>query len=151
MTIALALGWMVGCARDEAPACDATFDEVAVVQVLDEQRAAWNRGDLDGFLVGYERSERLLFTSGGNIRRGFDETREKYRARYGQAPETMGQLRFEVLDVRPLGSCADAAVVLGRWEVTETKVAGSGVFSVILERHGDRWEIVHDHTSSSGS
>jgi ketosteroid isomerase-like protein len=151
MAMALALGLAAGCARDEAPACGGPFDEAAVVQVLDEQRAAWNRGDLDGFLAGYERSERLLFTSGGNIRRGFDETRDKYRARYGQAPETMGQLRFEVLDVRPLGSCADAAVVLGRWEVTDTAVAGAGVFSVILERHGERWEIVHDHTSSSGS
>ena len=60
----------------------------------------------------------------------------------------MGQLTFELLDVRPLGSCSDAAVVLGRWKLTDTSVAGSGVFSVILERHGERWEIVHDHTSS---
>jgi uncharacterized protein (TIGR02246 family) len=151
MAMALGLSSVVGCARDEAPVCDGVFDEAAVVAVLDEQRAAWNRGDLDGFLVGYERSDRLLFTSGGNIRRGFDETRAKYRARYGQAPETMGQLRFEILDVRALGSCADAAVVLGRWEVTNTEVAGAGVFSVILERHAERWEIVHDHTSSSSS
>lgn len=122
------------------------------MRVLDEQRTAWNRGDLNAFLSGYEPSEHLLFTSGGNIRRGFEETREKYRLRYGEAPETMGQLSFEILDVRALGSCADAAIVLGRWAVTDTSVAGSGVFSVILERHGEpeeqRWEIVHDHTSS---
>jgi uncharacterized protein (TIGR02246 family) len=151
MAMAQAVVLAAGCARDEVPACDGVFDEVAVVAVLDEQRAAWNRGDLDGFLAGYERSDRLLFTSGANIQRGFDETRNKYRARYGQAPETMGQLRFEILDVRQLGMCADAAVVLGRYEVTETAVAGAGVFSVILERHGDRWEIVHDHTSAKKS
>lgn len=146
----------LGCASDPAPpVCDGNFDEAAVVRVLDEQRAAWNRGDLDAFVAGYEPSERLLFTSGGNIRRGFDETREKYRARYGEAPETMGQLSFEILDVRALGSCADAAIVLGRWRLTDTPVAGSGVFSVILERHGEpgqpRWEIVHDHTSSDSA
>lgn len=122
------------------------------MRVLDEQRAAWNRGDLDAFLRGYEPSERLLFTSGGNIRRGFDETRDKYRARYGEAADTMGQLSFEILDVRGLGSCADAAIVLGRWALTDTPVAGSGVFSVILERHGEpgseQWQIVHDHTSA---
>jgi ketosteroid isomerase-like protein len=118
------------------------------LRVLDEQRAAWNRGDLDAFLAGYEPSDRLLFTSGGKIQQGFDATREKYRGRYGEAPETMGQLSFEILDVRALGSCADAAIVLGRWGLTETPVAGSGVFSVIFERHGKRWEIVHDHTSS---
>jgi ketosteroid isomerase-like protein len=136
----MAIAWTLGCASE--------LDEAAVVRVLDEQRAAWNRGDLEAFLAGYEPSERLLFTSGGQIRRGFAETREKYRARYGEARETMGQLTFELLDVRALGSCADAAIVLGRWAVTDTAVAGSGVFSVILERHGDRWEIVHDHTSS---
>lgn len=139
---------VVGCARDEAPACEGTFDEAAVVAVLDEQSAAWNRGDLDGFLAGYEQSEKLLFTSGANIRRGFEETREKYRARYGQAQDTMGQLSFEILDVRGLGSCAEAAVVLGRWSVTGTAVAGAGVFSVILERQADGWKIVHDHTSA---
>ena len=149
LAIALGLGATLGCGREQKAACGDPFDEAAVVAVLDEQRAAWNRGDLDGFLAGYEQSERLLFTSGGNIRRGFTETRDKYRARYGQAADTMGQLSFEILDVRPLGSCADAAVVLGRWSVTDTAVAGSGVFSVILEQHGERWEIVHDHTSSS--
>lgn len=143
------LSFALGCASEPVPsACDGSFDEAAVVRVLDEQRAAWNRGDLDAFLEGYEPSERLLFTSGGNIRRGFDETREKYRARYGESRETMGQLSFEILDVRALGSCADAAIVLGRWALTDTPVVGSGVFSVMFERHGDRWEILHDHTSS---
>src|SRR5690606_13431315 len=82
------------------------------------------------------------------IRRGFEETREKYLARYGSARETMGELRFEILDVRALGSCSDAAIVLGRWQLTETPEAGSGVFSVILERQGESWRIVHDHTSA---
>lgn len=120
--------------------------------MLDAQREAWNAGEIDGFLAGYEPSEALLFTSGANIRRGYAETRDKYRARYGDAPETMGALAFEILDVRPLGRCKDAAIVLGRWALSETPEAGSGVFSVILERQvddeGDAWLIVHDHTSA---
>jgi ketosteroid isomerase-like protein len=150
--IASSLSLALGCAKQPAPqACGGSFDEAEVVRVLDEQRMAWNRGDLDAFLSGYEPSQRLLFTSGGNIRRGFDETRERYRTRYGESREGMGQLSFEMLDVRALGSCADAAIVLGRWALTDTPVVGSGVFSVVLERHGDRWEIVHDHTSTAGS
>jgi ketosteroid isomerase-like protein len=116
--------------------------------VLEQQREAWNAGDLDGFLAGYEQSDALLFTSGAKIRRGFEETREKYKARYGDARETMGVLSFEILDVRPLGACSDAAVVLGRWGLSETAQAGSGVFSVILERREGSWRIVHDHTSA---
>lgn len=137
-----------GCAHSsDTGRCEASFDKAAVVAVLDDQRAAWNAGDLDGFLAGYEQSEALLFTSGAKIRRGFAENRDKYRARYGDARETMGALSFEVLDVRPLGQCSDAAVVLGRWAVSESGQAGSGVFSVILEHQADGWKIVHDHTS----
>ena len=125
-----------GCAHATAVSpCTEEFDEAAVIAVLQTQRAAWNSGDLDGFLAGYEQSEALLFTSGAKIRRGFAETRDKYRARYGEARETMGALEFEILDVRALGQCSDAAVVLGRWAVSESANTGSGVFSVILERH----------------
>jgi len=138
-----------GCAHASGrEQCSAGFEAAAVVAVLDEQRAAWNAGELDGFLAGYERSDALLFTSGATIRRGFDATRDKYRARYGEARETMGTLAFEILDVRPLGRCADAAIVLGRWALSETAEAGSGVFSLVLERDDDGWLIVHDHTSS---
>jgi ketosteroid isomerase-like protein len=133
---------------DLQPDCEGAYDEAAVVAVLESQRAAWNDGDLDGFLAGYEQSAALLFTSGSKIREGFDETRDKYRARYGEARETMGTLAFEILDVRALGQCEDAAVVLGRWALSDTPEVGSGVFSVILERRGANWKIVHDHTSA---
>jgi ketosteroid isomerase-like protein len=43
---------------------------------------------------------------------------------------------------------ADGAVVLGRWRLTETPNAGSGVFSVVLERRPEGWRIIHDHTSA---
>ncbi|GEM_PF-299005 len=132
--------------------CDdtrASFDPGPVTAVLADQRKAWNRGDIEGFLAGYERSPELLFTSGAAVRRGFDETRAKFRARYGDDPETMGQLGFEILDVRPLGACAQAAVVLGRWRLEDTPEAGAGVFSVILEHQIQGWKIVHDHTSAA--
>ena len=129
--------------------CDGAFDPNAVTAVLDAQAQAWNAGDIESFLAGYERSEDLLFTSGSSVRRGFDETRRKFRARYGTATDTMGTLAFEILDVRGLGRCRDAAMVLGRWKVSDSEQAGSGVFSVLLERDAEgAWHIVHDHTSA---
>lgn len=127
----------------------ATFtaaDRAAVTAVLDAQVAAWNRGDLEEYMAGYVKSDELVFTSGGNIRRGWDETLAKYRARYGSDPSTMGTLGFEILGVQPLG--ADGAVVLGRWQLTDTPEAGGGIFSVVLERRPEGWRVVHDHTSS---
>lgn len=121
-------------------------DDAAVREVLALQQAAWNRGDLAGYMRGYIESDALVFTSGGKIRRGWQETFDKYKARYGSDPSTMGTLAFEILGVQALG--ADGAVVLGRWALTNTPVAGRGVFSVALERTRDGWRVVHDHTSS---
>jgi ketosteroid isomerase-like protein len=138
----LASSCLVGCAaRAFGP-----DDDRAVRAVLDAQREAWNRGDLEGFMAGYARSEELVFTSGGAVRRGWQETHDRYLKRYGSDRATMGRLGFEILGVQALG--ADGAVVLGRWKLSDTPSAGSGVFSVALTRSGGAWRIVHDHTSS---
>ncbi len=132
-----------GCA---APRTFSAADRTAVRAVLAAQQDAWNRGDLDGFMAGYLRSDALIFTSGGNIRRGWDETSAKYRARYGTDRATMGRLSFEIVEVQAVG--ADGAVVLGKWRLDDTPEAGGGVFSVVLARGRDGWKVVHDHTSS---
>lgn len=148
MTRALVLLGLAACATTGAarPRAFTADDRAAVERVLADQRDAWNRGDLEGYMAGYARTPDLVFTSGGNIRRGWDETLHTYRARYGADPSTMGRLAFEILGVQPVG--ADGAVVLGRWRLDDTPSAGQGVFSVVLERRPDGWKIVHDHTSS---
>lgn len=127
-------------------ACAHSFDEAPIRHVISAQQDAWNRGDLDGFMAGYERSPELVFTSGGHIRRGYDETIAKYKAKYGTDKATMGHLAFEILQVQPLG--ADGAIVLGRWQLTDTPNAGHGTFSLGFRRTPDGWRIVHDHTSA---
>lgn len=125
-------------------------DRRAIEGVLAEQVAAWNRGDLEGFLRAYEPSEALVFTSGGQIRRGFATARARYLERYGaRGVETMGHLDLQVLDVR--GLSRRSAVVLGRWRLTQTEVAGAGVFTLALQRGVRGWHIVHDHTSLDGT
>lgn len=138
------LVFLPGCPAPRTAFGDA--DRRAVEAVIEQQRLAWNRGDLDGYMAGYARLPGLLFTSGGKIRRGWDETRAAYLKRYGGNRAGMGQLAFEILEVSGLGG--DGAVVLGRWRLTETPEAGSGVFTLVLERRPEGWRIVHDHTSS---
>jgi ketosteroid isomerase-like protein len=126
-------------------------DRAAIVGVLRAQQDAWNRGDLEAFLRGYDRSPELVFTSGAEIRRGFDETRAQYQARYGAegaaGASKMGRLDFADLEVRLLGR--DGAVVLGRWRVSQSSEAGEGVFTLALLRTPHGWRIVHDHTSAA--
>jgi uncharacterized protein (TIGR02246 family) len=120
-------------------------DRHAIEATLAAQRDAWNRGDLETFMQAYTR-EHLVFTSGGNIRRGWDETLARYRERYAEGGN-MGRLAFTDLEIRSVAP--DAAVVLGRWEVSESQEAGRGVFTLVMVREGDAWRIVHDHTSAA--
>ena len=118
----------------------------AIVVVLDTQAAAWNRGDLEGFMDGYWRSPELIFTSGGRIQRGWQTTLDRYVATYGNATETMGNLTFSDLEVRPLGN--DSAWALGRWRLErDGQEPIGGVFSLIFRNVDGEWLVVHDHTS----
>jgi len=129
-----------------APRAFTPGDADAIRAVITAQAAAWNRGDLAGYMAGYAHTPDLVFTSGGQIRHGWQETYDRYRARYGGAPSTMGHLEFVLLQIQPLG--ADGAIVLGRWKLDGPQ-AGSGVFSLALRRTPAGWLVVHDHTSLS--
>ena len=130
-----------------APRSDAGDPAPAIRAVLDDQVAAWNRGDLDAFMDGYWRSPDLVFTSGGNVQRGWQTTLDRYRASYGGSPETMGRLTFEDLEIHPLAD--GAAWALGRWRLDYPDRDMGGVFSLVFRAVDGRWVIVHDHTSLS--
>jgi ketosteroid isomerase-like protein len=120
-------------------------DRAAISAVLDAQVGAWNRGDLAAYMDGYARSDALVFTSGGKVRRGWQTTFDQYQARYGQDRTAMGKLVFGIDTIYPLG--ADGAVVLGTWSLTNSPHDGHGIFSVVFERRPEGWRIIHDHTS----
>jgi ketosteroid isomerase-like protein len=119
--------------------------QAEVAAVIDAQAAAWNRGDIAGYMEGYWNSDSLLFTSGGSIRRGWNETFEKYKASY-DTPAKMGTLKFTNLEFH-LPS-PGAAWVFGRWELERAGDRPGGVFTLILKKFPGGWKIVHDHTSS---
>jgi len=133
-----------------SPGCrDAAFgpeDATAIRSVIDAQQAAWNAGDIDAFMQGYHQQPDVVFTSGGKIRKGWQATLTAYRKRYIEGDAKMGTLAFSDLEVQGLGP--GAAVVLGRWELTETPQAGHGVFSLVFTEADERWAILHDHSSS---
>ena len=99
--LAVALG-ILGAAAPASAQDEPTSEPArSIRQVLEDQAAAWNRGDLDAFMEGYWRSEDLVFTSGGNVQRGWQTTLDRYRETYGSSPETMGRLTFSDLEAAP--------------------------------------------------
>jgi len=111
---------------------------------MNAQVAAWNRGDIDGFMNGYARSGDTEFVSGDKITRGWQIVRDNYRRKY-DSREKMGTLKFSEVKVTSLGS--DAAIVIGRWQLVRKSDRPRGVFSLLFRRTPAGWRIVHDHTS----
>ena len=115
-------------------------------KVLDDQVAAWNRGDVKAFMEGYWNSDALTFVS-SSITKGHARVLANYEKRY-PTKENMGTLAFTDLEITPLGK--DYASVLGRWHLDRAKEAGGevgGFFTLLFQRMKDGWKIILDHTS----
>jgi uncharacterized protein (TIGR02246 family) len=120
---------------------------VAVIRaVLDAQRDAWNRGDIEGYMDGYARSEATVFVSGDNVTRGWKTVLDRYKKNYNTR-EKMGTLTFSDLDITLVGN--DAAIVLGRWHLKRAGDEPHGRFTLVFRKTKQGWRIVHDHTSSA--
>lgn len=140
-SLALGLLFLVGCHSTAQ-------DEAAISLLLNEQRDAWNAGDIDAFMArGYWQSEDLLFISGDDEHRGYDAVLARYRARYTEGDAKMGQLAFTELVV----TCVDGsgATATGRWDLDFDQGEDvGGHFTLTLARLPEGWRITRDQTTS---
>ena len=120
-------------------------DRAAINAVLKGQQTAWNRGDVDAFLVGYWQSPELTFSGTSGVSRGWDGVLARYKKNYPNR-EAMGELNFSDLEFRFLGP--DAALVLGKWHLKREMGDVGGVFSLVWQKFPEGWKIIHDHTST---
>ncbi len=123
-------------------------DAAAVLRLLAGQVEAWNRGDLEGFMKGYWKSDSLTFYSGGTVSRGWQEAHDRYQRRYKAEGREMGTLVFDIHDVTL--PARGQALVRGGWTLRMKDGRPGGLFTLWLRwfpEHG--WRVVHDHTSSA--
>lgn len=114
--------------------------------ILAEQRQAWNRGDLETFMEYYWKSDELTFSSGGKTARGWQATLDRYHQTY-RSENKMGHLEFSELEVTPLGD--GAALMLGRWQLSDNGAPSTGNFSLVWRKIDGKWRIIHDHSSQT--
>jgi ketosteroid isomerase-like protein len=117
--------------------------EVDIRAVMDAQVAAWNRGDIDGFMDGYIRSDKLEFVSGGKTTRGWQTVRDRYHKKYSNR-EAMGTLEFSDIHINLLNT--NHAHVQGRWSLQRKTDQPHGTFTLIFRRTPAGWRIAHDQT-----
>jgi beta-aspartyl-peptidase (threonine type) len=118
----------------------------AIRAVLDAQVAAWNLGDIDGFMEGYARSSQTAFVSGDEVTHGWQTVRDRYAKKY-DGRDKMGRLTFSDLTITQL--CDDAAVVLGSWSLERKGDHPQGKFTLLFRKLPEGWRIALDHTSAA--
>ncbi len=120
--------------------------EPYVLRMLEESAAAWNRGDLEGFLSDYADAPSTTYVGSRGLVTGFDGIRAVYAPAFAPGA-ARDSLRFEDVRVRSLPPLA--AIVTARWVLHDgDTVTASGPTTLVVRRLGSGWRIVHDHSSS---
>ena len=140
------LAAVAACASNPLSIQDNQKVTEGIRSVLEAQQAAWNRGSVEDFMDGYERSETTTFISGDEITRGWQTVLDRYRKRY-TSPEQMGTLSFSDLEIHALSD--SYAVVDGRWKLTRGNDAPHGRFTLLFRKTPSGWRIFHDTTTSA--
>jgi len=119
-------------------------DETEVRNVLARQNAAWNRGDVDAFMVGYWENDSLMFIGKSGVTYGYKNTLANYKRNY---PDTtvMGKLTFTLIQVKQLSP--DYFHVTGKYYLTRTIGDASGHFTLMFRKINGKWVIISDHSS----
>ena len=145
--LVLSLATLVSFACSSTPQLAQNSDQVnaGVHAVLEEQQAAWNKGDIDAFMNGYDRAETTTFVSGDELHQGWQMVLERYKKTY-KSREDMGTLSFSELSIKPLST--DFALADGRWQLTRANDKPHGRFTLLFQRINGNWRIVHDTTTS---
>lgn len=119
-------------------------DKAQILTVLENQRQAWNNGDLDSYMLGYWKSDSLKFIGKSGINFGWKKTLANYKKSYPDK-NAMGNLLFEV--IRLDFFTEDTAMMTGKWIIEREADILSGYFTLIWKKISADWVIVYDHSS----
>lgn len=119
-------------------------EEKHIRSLLEKQTKSWNKGDVEGFMQTYLKSDSLMFIGKSGVVWGWQQTLENYKKGY---PDTasMGQLSFDIIQVKPISK--DHYFVVGKWMLQRTAGNLSGHYTLLLRKIKGEWKIVADHSS----
>lgn len=121
-----------------------TKDKTEILTVLDNQRQAWNKADMNAYMQGYWKNDSLLFVGKSGPTYGWQKTLDNYKKGYPDKI-AMGFLTFGIKKVEFLAK--DVAFVLGSWNLKRDKDEPKGYFTLLLKKIDGQWKVVVDHSS----
>jgi uncharacterized protein (TIGR02246 family) len=114
-----------------------------IQRIMDEQKAAWNAGSVEGFMKFYWKTDDFIFQGGNRRLQGWDELLAMYKKNY--SGENMGKLDFTDVEIHVISE--KYAYVLGRWQVILKDSLKEGLFTLIFKKFDTGWRIIVDHSS----
>jgi len=143
---------LLGCASTlqpagtrEIPSSGHISSEAAARRGLEDQIAAWNRGDLETALLAYWDSPQMTWVSKAGVERGFADFANGMKTDFAE-PAAMGTYSAEMLDARSLGE--EGAVIVFRWQIVRDGKRVMGGTSTQLWRPIEgSWRAVLEHAS----
>ena len=121
-----------------------TADRESILNLLEQQRSGWNKGDLEAYMQGYWKNDSLLFVGKSGPTYGWQKTLENYKRGYPDK-EAMGFLTFGIKKIELLSK--DQAFVLGSWNLKRANDEPKGYFTLWLRKIEGYWKVVADHSS----
>ena len=121
-------------------------DSLAIIDILNKQEKDWNRGDIDEFMKGYLKSDKLVFSGSSGPIYGWKATLDRYKKTYSDK-EKMGKLKFKILNVIALSP--KVIQLQGKFNLTRSIGDAFGYFTLNWINVKNRWYIISDHTSGS--
>jgi hypothetical protein len=119
-------------------------DKSDILSVLENQRIAWNNGNLQQYMMGYWQSDSLLFVGKRGPQYGWQKTFDNYKKSYPDK-SAMGKLTFNILKVDVY--TYDYAFVLGEWILDREKDQPRGFFTLQMKKINGQWKVIADHSS----
>ena len=134
----LVLLLLAGCAS--TPAADPSAE---IRAALDTTAAGWNSGNLEQYMSMYDPS--VVSNNSKGFVHGVQGVEETMRAGFWKTGRPLQQLRYDHLDVRPLGR--DHALVTGQYILTGgDRPERTGWFTTVWKRTSAGWRMIHDHS-----
>jgi ketosteroid isomerase-like protein len=116
-------------------------DRKAITAVLKMQQDAWNKGDLEGFMQGYIKSDSLKFYGSKGVTHGWQNTLDNYKKGY-PSKEYTGTLKFTIDAITKIEE--GAYYMMGQFHLVRDAGNANGVFLIIFRKIEGEWKVIAD-------
>ncbi|WP_414714609.1 YybH family protein [Sphingopyxis sp.] len=124
---------------------DEAAEKAAILKIVADMEAAWNRSDFTGYMAGFQNPG-VIFVSGGKIQDGWQGTLDHYVRDYGGSPERRGTVHFYDISIDMLAP--DAALLISHYNLSRPERAQEGINTRLFRKVDGRWVIAMNHVSS---